>query len=141
VGPVGIKISDRETRDIPDIFATSPDDLVRLVFHDPRNGAVDYGALSDEELQIIARNRESLALYTWEPYMHNPRLRYHLDRIRIPTLMIRGASDGLVSQAYAQAYAAMIPDARVEVIDEAGHVPQLEQPEEFVRRVIGFATK
>ena len=73
--------------------------------------------------------------------MHNPRLRYHLDRIRIPTLMIRGASDGLVSQAYAQAYAAMIPDARVEVIDEAGHVPQLEQPEEFVRRVIGFATK
>jgi pimeloyl-ACP methyl ester carboxylesterase len=141
VGPVGIKISDRETRDIPDIFATSPDDLVRLVFHDPKDGVVDFAALSDEELQIIARNRESLALYTWEPYMHNPRLRYHLDRIRIPTLMIRGASDGLVSQAYAQAYAAMIPGARLEVIDEAGHVPQIEQPEEFVRRVIDFATK
>src|SRR5713101_7285626 len=46
VGPVEIKISDRETRDIPDIFATSPDDLVWLVFHDPRNGVVDYGVLS-----------------------------------------------------------------------------------------------
>ena len=138
VGPVGIKIGDRETRDIPDIFATAPDQVARLTFHDPAKAAVDYASLSDEELQILVRNREALALYTWEPYMHNPKLRHHLDRIRIPTMLIRGDSDGLVSQAYVQAYAGLIPDARLELIGEAGHAPQVEQPEEFVRRVIAF---
>jgi pimeloyl-ACP methyl ester carboxylesterase len=140
VAPVGIKVSDRETRDIPDIFAIAPDELIKLAFHDPRIAAIDYAALSEEELRIIARNRESLALYTWEPYMHNPKLRYHLDRIRVPTLLIRGASDGLVSQRYAEAYADLIPGARLEVIAEAGHAPQIEQPAEFVNRVVAFAT-
>jgi pimeloyl-ACP methyl ester carboxylesterase len=138
VGPVGIKISDRETRDLPDIFATAPEQVARLTSHDPAKAAVDYASLSDEELQILVRNRETLALYTWEPYMHNPKLRYHLDRIRIPTMLIRGDSDGLVSQAYAQAYAGLIPGARLELIGEAGHAPQVEQPQEFVRRVIAF---
>ncbi len=139
VGAVGIKVSDRETRDIPDIFATAPDDVARLVFHDPARAAVDFGALTDEELTIIARNRESLALYTWEPYMHNPGLRYQLHRIHIPTLLIRGASDGLISQKYAEAYTALIPGARLEVIAAAGHLPQIEQPRKFADRVVSFA--
>jgi len=138
VGPVGIKVGDRETREIPDIFATAPEQVLRLTFHDPAKAAVDYLSLSDEEAQIIVRNREALTLYTWEPYMHNPKLRYHLDRIRIPTRLIRGESDGLVSQAYAQAYAGLIPGARLELIPAAGHAPQIEQPEEFVRRVLAF---
>ncbi|HXZ89164.1 MAG TPA: alpha/beta hydrolase, partial [Candidatus Binataceae bacterium] len=107
--PIGIKVGNRESRDIPDIFATSPDEIIRLAFHDPAEAAIDFASLTDEELQIIVRNRESLALYTWEPYMHNPKLRYHLDRIRIPTLILRGVSDGLVSQGYVEAYAALIP--------------------------------
>ncbi|MGH7934263.1 MAG: alpha/beta fold hydrolase [Candidatus Binataceae bacterium] len=137
-GAVGIKVSGRETRDIPDIFATAPDEVARLAFHDPSRAALDFAALSDEELQIIARNREALALYTWEPYMYNPKLRHHLGRIRIPTLFLRGASDGLVSQRYAEAYAALIPGARLEVIAEAGHAPQIERPAEFVERVAAF---
>ena len=41
VGPVGIKVGDRETRDIPDIFATSPEEIARLAFHDPARAALD----------------------------------------------------------------------------------------------------
>jgi pimeloyl-ACP methyl ester carboxylesterase len=140
VAPVGIKVGDRETRDIPDIFATAPDKVAAMMFHDPAKAAVDYGSMTDEELQIVARNRESLALYTWEPYMHNPKLRYQLGRIPIPTLLLRGASDGLVSEQYARAYAALIPNARLEIIPEAGHAPQAEQPDEFVKRVVAFTS-
>jgi pimeloyl-ACP methyl ester carboxylesterase len=139
VSPVGIKVGDRETRDIPDIFALPPDQVNKLTFHDPTRAAVDYNSLTDDELRIIVRNRESLALYTWEPYMHNPKLRYHLGRIRVPTLIIRGASDGIVSQAYAQSYTALIPGARLELITAAGHLPQIEQPEELVKRIVEFA--
>lgn len=138
VAPVGIKLGGRETRDLPDIFATNPDELARLAFHDPSKAAVDYAALSDDELRIIARNRESLALYTWEPYMHNPKLRYRLGRIRVPTLVIRGASDRIVSAAYADGYSALISDAKTSTIDAAGHSPQIEQPEELANRIIAF---
>jgi pimeloyl-ACP methyl ester carboxylesterase len=139
VGPVGIKAGDRETRDIPDIFALAPAEVTRLVYHDPRKAAADYAAMSDEQLRIIARNRQSLALYTWEPYMHNPKLRYHLGRLKLPVLLIRGASDGLVSQQYIEAYRAAISGARIEVIAEAGHAPQIEQPRALVERILAFS--
>jgi pimeloyl-ACP methyl ester carboxylesterase len=139
VGPVGIKAGDRETRDIPDIFALPPDEVTRLVYHDPRRAAVDYATMSDEQLRVIARNRQSLALYTWEPYMHNPKLRYRLGRLKLPVLLLRGASDGLVSQQYLEAYREAIPGARLETIAAAGHAPQIEQPGALVERMLAFA--
>jgi pimeloyl-ACP methyl ester carboxylesterase len=139
VGPVGIKAGDRETRDIPDIFALPPDEVTRLVYHDPRRAAVDHATMSDEQLRVIARNRQSLALYTWEPYMHNPKLRYRLGRLKLPVLLLRGASDGLVSQQYLEAYRAAIPGARLVTIAAAGHAPQIEQPGALVERMLAFA--
>jgi pimeloyl-ACP methyl ester carboxylesterase len=139
VGPTGIKVGDRETRDIPDIFALSPDEVARLTFHDLAKAAVDYGKMTDEELRIVARNRESLALYTWEPYMHNPKLYHRLRRVRIPAMLIRGTSDGLISRAYLDAYAAALGNSRVAEIEAAGHSPEIEQPEEFVRIAAEFA--
>jgi len=35
VAPLGIKVGDRETRDIPDIFALPPDEVARLQYRDP----------------------------------------------------------------------------------------------------------
>jgi len=141
VGPVGIKVGDRESRGVPDIFATSPEELNRLTFHDPSNANNDSGSLTDEEAHIIVRNREALALYTWEPYMHNPKLRYYLDRIGIPTLVLRGASDGMVSQAYAETYTGLISGAKLELIAEAGHFPEIEQPRELVERIAAFGRR
>ena len=56
IDAVGIKAGDRETRDIPDIFALAPDEVTRLVYHDPQKAAVDYAAMSDEQLGIIDLN-------------------------------------------------------------------------------------
>lgn len=137
VDPVGIKVGDRETRDIPDIYALHPDEVTKLTYHDPAK-APDYAAFSDEELLAVARNREAGVLYLWEPYMHNPQLRRRLHRITIPTLLLRGESDGLVSDAYARAYAASIPNCRYETIANAGHAPHMEAPQAFVDAVAHF---
>src|SRR5690349_2446876 len=48
VDPPGIKISDRETRDILDIFNASPDEVRRRSWHDPERAAPDFNAMSDE---------------------------------------------------------------------------------------------
>jgi pimeloyl-ACP methyl ester carboxylesterase len=139
VAPVGIKVGDRETRDMPDIFALSSAEVVRLQYHDPTRGTVDYTALSDDELSVLARNRETTALYAWEPYFHNPKLRQRLHRIDIPTLLLWGASDRFVTpDYYGVAYHAAIPEARLGIIEQAGHFPHIEQPGVFVERVGAF---
>jgi len=70
--------------------------------------------------------------------MHDPKLRGRLHRIDIPTLVLWGASDRLVSESYGRAYCAAVTDARFELIERAGHFPHLEQPEIFAARVFSF---
>jgi pimeloyl-ACP methyl ester carboxylesterase len=137
VDAVGIKISDRLTRDVVDIFATDPAEIRRLTFHDPAK-ALDPALLSDEALDVFARNREAAALYLWEPYAHNPKLTRRLHRIDVPTLVLWGESDGIVKPAYGRAYSERIPGARFELIAAAGHAPQVEQPDAFVKSVVHF---
>ena len=139
VGALGIKVGDRETRDIPDIFALHPDEVVRLQYRDPARFVVDYTKKSDDELAIIARNREATALYAWEPYFHNPKLPQRLHRVTVPTLFLWGADDRFVSaEYYGAAYRAAIPGSRLELVERAGHFPHLEQPEAVVERIRGF---
>ena len=138
IAPMGVKTGRPDQLDIPDIFAMSRDKLDRLRFHDPARNALDLAAMPEEELYIVARNRETLALLTWEPYMHNPKLKHRLHWVNVPTLFLRGASDGIVSAEYLERYAALIPKARSDTIDEAGHLPQVEQPDTTAAKVLHF---
>lgn len=137
--PFGIKVSDRETRDIVDMFAISEQEYHDLAYHDASAARRDYAAVSDEDARIVARNRESTGRFGWSPYMHDPKLKGRLHRIKIPTLVLWGTSDRLAREDYGHAYAAAIPESRFETITQAGHFPHLEQPEEFARRVFAFA--
>jgi len=138
VDPLGIKISDRETPDILDIFNRSPDEVGRKSWHDPDRLAPDFNAMSDEALVTYARNREALCLYAWHPYMYNPQLPRWLGRINVPTLLLWGESDGVVTPDYGDAYSRLIPGSRFELIEAAAHHPEIEQPEALVERISRF---
>ena len=138
IGPVGVKTGTSDKLDVPDVFAMPREKLDRLRFHDPAKNAADLASMPDDELHIVARNSETLALLTWEPYMHNPKLKHRLHRVNVPTLFVRGASDGIVSAEYLKRYAALLPKAHIETIAEAGHLPQVEQPATTAARVLQF---
>ena len=138
VGPVGVKTGSPDRLDVPDVFALPADELNHLIYHDPCKMVRDPASLSDDELTITARNRETLALIAWEPYMHNPKLKHRLHRVTSPTLFLRGTSDGLISDEYIRAYARLVPKAKVATIGDAGHVPHLEQPEKFAAAALAF---
>ena len=138
VDAVGIKVSDRETPDIFDMFNRSPVEVRRRRWHDPDAWAPDFDAMEDEALVAHARNRDALCLYAWHPYLYNPQLARWLRRISVPALVLWGASDGIVSPAYGRAYSALIPGARFEIIEAAGHHPEIEQAATFVERVATF---
>jgi len=138
VDALGIKISDRETPDICDVFNTSPHEVQGRSWHDPGTWAPDFNAMTDEQLIVRARNWDSLCLYGWHPYIYNAPLKRWLRRIAVPTLVLWGASDGIVQPTYGQAYSASIPGSRFELIEGAGHHPEIEQPEAFVDRLVKF---
>jgi pimeloyl-ACP methyl ester carboxylesterase len=141
VDAFGIKVSDRETPDILDVFNTSPQEVQRRSWHDAAAWAPDLDALSDDELVIRARNWEALCLYGWNPYMYNPQLKRWLSRITVPTLVVWGASDGIVKPSYGRAYSGLIPGSRFELIDGAGHHPEIEQASAFVDTVVKFLNR
>jgi pimeloyl-ACP methyl ester carboxylesterase len=136
--PVGIKVGDRETRDIADIFAMTEEQFAEMAYFDPGAGKHDYKAMPEAEVLAVARNREATARYGWSPYMHDPKLKQRLHRIRVPTLLIWGTADRILAPPYGPAYCAAIPGARLEPIARAGHFPHLERPEEFARRIFAF---
>lgn len=138
VDPFGIKISDRETPDIVDVFNTSPDAVRACEWHDPTLFAPDFNAMDDAALVRYARSRDALCLYGFQPYMYNPQLKRWLARIAVPTMVVWGASDRIVTPSYGRIYADRIPGARFTLIDTAGHHPEIEQPEAFVDHVSRF---
>ena len=135
--PVGIKLGDREDRDIADVFNLNPAEVRRRAWHDMAK-APAYDDMSDDELVVHARNREALCLYAWHPCLYNPQLKQWLGRIRVPTLVLWGDSDRIVTPEYGRAYAALIPGSRFALIEAAGHHPEIEQPERFAEHLSAF---
>jgi pimeloyl-ACP methyl ester carboxylesterase len=56
-------------------------------------------------------------------------VRSRLGEIRVPTLVLVGDQDAETPPSYAEAIAAGIPGARLEVIPDCGHISNLEAPE------------
>src|SRR5262249_24859409 len=129
--PVGIKLGRPTTRAMLRLLHVDPGGLTGGSGERPAQ-ALDYDAMTYEALVSHARNWESLCLYAWHPLLYNPQLKQWLGRIQVPTLALWGVSDGVVSPDYGRAYAGLIPDARFEMIEAAGHHPEQEQPGHFV---------
>jgi len=138
VDPYGIKPGGPSDRDITDIWQLSPQKTAALRWRDPAQGQRDSAAMSDDALARQLRNLESFARFCWEPYMHNPKLKHRLGRIDIPTLLVWGDADGIVTPAYGEAYRALIPGAALRVIPAAGHYPHLESPDAFLGAIGEF---
>jgi pimeloyl-ACP methyl ester carboxylesterase len=137
--PLGLKAGGRESRDIADIFAMTEKEVNERAYFDSATAARDYKAMAEADILAVARNREALARYGWQPYMHDPKLRGRLHRIGAPALVLWGAADRIVAADCGRAYAAAITGARFETIERAGHFPHIEAPEDFARRVLAFA--
>jgi 3-oxoadipate enol-lactonase len=64
-----------------------------------------------------------------------------LTRINIPTLLVFGAEDQIIPLEEAQSMHSMIPGSRLEIVANAGHLPNLEQPQIFNSILRTFITK
>ena len=60
------------------------------------------------------------------------------DAIHAPTLVVSGAHDFLWPPAVGREVAALVPGARLEVMEDAGHFPHLQAPASLARLARGF---
>ncbi len=58
----------------------------------------------------------------------------------LPTLIIAGAQDRVIPPDHAQAAHAVLPGSRLEIIDDAGHHPQLDCPETLAHLIDEFVS-
>ncbi len=67
-----------------------------------------------------------------------PDSRPTLPEIDVPVLIIHGADDQIVPVSEAEEMAAAISDCKLVILEDAGHMPNLEQPDAFNDAVIDF---
>jgi len=136
VCPLGIKISDRETRDFVDTYVVSRQEAERAYYGDgPRP---DLLALGPDDFEYMARAEEAMARFGFRPYLHDRALVHRLHRIDVPTLIVWGTEDVFVQDpsAYASAFAAAIgPNARTLALP-GGHRLEEQHPQELVDAIV-----
>ena len=78
------------------------------------------------ELMLREGNRRALTqrLAAWAPGRDAERIA----SLRLPTLILWGGRDRLIPPAVGQAFATQIPDSRLVLLDDLGHLPQEEDP-------------
>ena len=86
-------------------------------------GEHDYKNMPEAESLAAARNREAYARIAWSPYMHNPKLKSRLHRIKLPTLFLWGTADRILSEKYGRGYCGLIAGAQFETDRERRPFP------------------
>jgi pimeloyl-ACP methyl ester carboxylesterase/quercetin dioxygenase-like cupin family protein len=135
VDAVGLRI---DADPVVDFFSLTMDQVAELSYHTPDAFRIDIDALPDAQKAIMATNGEALRVYGGTA-MADPSLLDRLPAVSVPTLVVWGAADRIVPPAHGRAYAAAIPGARLHIIPDAGHLPQLETPDQLARLVQDFA--
>ena len=126
IGTAGVRPSEGE---IADIFLLGDEQTTSLSIGDPD---LLTTATEPEDPFVRLRGREMTTRLCWKPYMHSPSLIHLLPRVHVPTLILWGNNDRIVPVSAGERIADAMPDARLEIIAGAGHLPHIERSNEVI---------
>jgi pimeloyl-ACP methyl ester carboxylesterase len=139
VGAMGLK---PERGEILDQSLLSYIDYVRRGFADQAAFDRVFGAEPPtSRLEQWDLNREMTFRIAWKPYMYSPTLPHLLGAVATPTLVVCGARDEIVPRECGERYAKSLANARLEIVEGAGHFVDMEKPDELARLVARFASE
>ena len=128
-----------EKASIAEWTARMKDDRARAVFEITKAKSAAYFAdRSKARLLTDPMTVESFndaTFWALAPQMMALDLRAGLEKVQAPVIVIHGKQDPLES---AQEVHETFPASQLELIDDAGHFPWLEQPEKFYKTLDGF---
>ncbi|MFJ3667212.1 alpha/beta fold hydrolase [Streptomyces sp. NPDC090106] len=122
--PVGSHVNQEPVQDFSALDARG---VAEHAYHDPGRFSVDPAPFPAERVATVQGNMRALRRSSGGPAMSGPCLRERLASVTVPALVLWGESDLIATPAYGEHYAAAFPNARSELIPQAGHLPHLEQ--------------
>ena len=129
-----------------DLMAGPYERLPEVLFHDPHCPAAQSMQIpSVDAADALDRAAACIwavgcaAKFLWP--IPERGLAKRLHRITAPTLILWGAQDAVVSACYAFLFADHIAESRMQIIDNCGHIPQLEQEVQTISAVREFLAK
>ena len=128
IGTAGVRPTDGE---IADIFLLGEEATISQSIGDSE---VVTAAMEREtpDANTRVRGREMTTRLCWKPYMHDPSLIHLLPRVQAPTLVVWGENDRIVPVSAGERITEAMPNARLEVIADAGHLPHIEKPDAVI---------
>ena len=136
LAPAGIRVKGVTCGDN---FIWGPEEAVRNLYHD-QSFADRVLSLtpSEEQMDVMLRNRFTVAKFGWQPRWFNPDLEKWLHRIKLPALVVWGDDDRIMPPEFAALWRERLPDARLSMLKECGHLPHVEKAAELARQVFDF---
>jgi pimeloyl-ACP methyl ester carboxylesterase len=143
-GVAGVVLVDAAGLDLPqapiaNFFGLTLDQVADLSYANPDAFRIDPAQLPPERQALMAANRETLRVYGGMT-MADPTLLGRLPGATTRALVVWGAADRIVPPEHGVAYAGTLPNARYVLIEDAGHLPQLETPERLRDLLVEFTT-
>ena len=112
--------------------------VLKACYYDPNK-------ISEEQIEEYARpiaapgGRYALLKIGQQAIPKNfEQLTQQYPKLKVPTMIIWGVNDKIIPVVIAEMLHAAIPDSRLELINECGHMPQEEKPEETIRLMREF---
>lgn len=136
IAPIGFW---RDDAPIPDIAGIPPETLPSLVLADPTSpiaATLTPPADDPQALFEAAMRMASILHFIWP--LPDKGLSRRVHRVTAPTLLIWGAQDRLVDPVYAEEFTSRLRDSRLETVQDAGHLPQVEQTAAVRDHVLAF---
>jgi pimeloyl-ACP methyl ester carboxylesterase len=136
LAPAGIRVKGVACGDN---FIWGPEEAVRNLYHD-QSFAERVLAITPSEAQmdVMLKNRFTVAKLGWQPRWFNADLEKWLHRIKLPALVVWGDDDKIMPPAIAALWRERLPDARLVMVKECGHLPHVEQAAVVARHVYEF---
>lgn len=136
LAPAGIRV-----KGVPagDNFIWGPEEAVRNLYHDQSFADRILAVRPDEaQMDVMLRNRFTVAKFGWQPRWFDPDLEKWLHRIKLPALIVWGEDDKIMPPAYAALWRERLPEARLVTIEKCGHLPHVEHAARVARHVVDF---
>lgn len=140
IDPVGLW---REDAPVANWMSMKPEALLRATFSDPASAVATAFAAAQAnpgaDPEAAAAAIWSLACtgrFVWP--IPDKGLKRRMYRITSPTLLVWGRDDGIVPPLYAQEFASRLRNARIEIVEKAGHLPHIEQPDAVASAIERF---
>jgi pimeloyl-ACP methyl ester carboxylesterase len=111
---------------------------VEYTFYDPKTATKD---LVDEVFATVNDRHRVIRILAMAKSAIRHNMSKDVHKIHIPVLLVWGRNDKITPPEVAEEFNRLLPDSELHWIDQCGHAPMMERPEEFNEILAGFLKK